>query len=262
MLAQAAPHVTVPEGPAWYSWDSISQWLQTWAPIIFMGLLVFFIWRTLKMMPRTKPVEIKPASQGRDRLGRGRRRRRGEGRAAGGRGVPARPRALQEARREGPARHPAPRPAGHRQDAAGQGRRPRGGRELLLAVGRRVRRDVRRPRRLPHPAAVRDGAQGAPGDHLHRRDRRRRRRARLGQQLRARADAQPAAGRDGRLRARRNDLVVIAASNLLEKLDPALLRPGRFDRQIFVSPPDVAGREADHGGAHARQAAGATSTSR
>jgi cell division protease FtsH len=40
------------------------------------------------------------------------------------------------------------------------------------------------------------------------------------------------------------DLVVIAASNLLEKLDPALLRPGRFDRQIFVSPPDVAGRAA------------------
>ena len=32
---------------------------------------------------------------------------------------------------------------------------------------------------------------------------------------------------------------MIAASNLLEKLDPALLRPGRFDRQIFVSPPDV-----------------------
>jgi cell division protease FtsH len=37
-------------------------------------------------------------------------------------------------------------------------------------------------------------------------------------------------------------LVVIAASNLLEKLDPALLRPGRFDRQIFVTPPDVRGR--------------------
>jgi cell division protease FtsH len=41
----------------------------------------------------------------------------------------------------------------------------------------------------------------------------------------------------------RADVVVIAASNLLEKLDPALLRPGRFDRQIFVSPPDVGGRE-------------------
>ncbi len=37
-------------------------------------------------------------------------------------------------------------------------------------------------------------------------------------------------------------VVVIAASNLLEKLDPALLRPGRFDRQVFVVPPDVTGR--------------------
>jgi cell division protease FtsH len=39
------------------------------------------------------------------------------------------------------------------------------------------------------------------------------------------------------------NVVVIAASNLLETLDPALLRPGRFDRQILVTPPDVAGRE-------------------
>ena len=38
-------------------------------------------------------------------------------------------------------------------------------------------------------------------------------------------------------------VVVIAASNLLEKLDPALLRPGRFDRQVFVVPPDVKGRQ-------------------
>ena len=38
-------------------------------------------------------------------------------------------------------------------------------------------------------------------------------------------------------------LVVIAASNLLDKLDSALLRPGRFDRQIYVSPPDVHARE-------------------
>ncbi len=39
------------------------------------------------------------------------------------------------------------------------------------------------------------------------------------------------------------ELVVMAASNLLEKLDSALLRPGRFDRQVFVSPPDVEGRQ-------------------
>jgi cell division protease FtsH len=39
-----------------------------------------------------------------------------------------------------------------------------------------------------------------------------------------------------------DNVIVMAASNLLDKLDPALLRPGRFDRQVFVSPPDVAGR--------------------
>jgi cell division protease FtsH len=38
-------------------------------------------------------------------------------------------------------------------------------------------------------------------------------------------------------------VVVIAASNLLEKLDPALLRPGRFDRQVYVVPPNVKGRQ-------------------
>jgi cell division protease FtsH len=40
----------------------------------------------------------------------------------------------------------------------------------------------------------------------------------------------------------RDRVVVIAASNMLEKLDPALLRPGRFDRHIFVAPPDLRGR--------------------
>ena len=45
--------------PEWYE---VENWIITWAPIIFMGLLVFFIWRTLKLMPRTKPQQIKPES--------------------------------------------------------------------------------------------------------------------------------------------------------------------------------------------------------
>jgi len=38
-------------------------------------------------------------------------------------------------------------------------------------------------------------------------------------------------------------VVVMGASNRIQDLDPALLRPGRFDRQLLVAPPDLAGRE-------------------
>ena len=39
-------------------------------------------------------------------------------------------------------------------------------------------------------------------------------------------------------------VIMIAATNRPDVLDPALLRPGRFDRQVTVDPPDVRGREA------------------
>jgi cell division protease FtsH len=38
-------------------------------------------------------------------------------------------------------------------------------------------------------------------------------------------------------------VIVIAATNRPDILDPALLRPGRFDRQVFVTLPDIRGRE-------------------
>ncbi len=37
-------------------------------------------------------------------------------------------------------------------------------------------------------------------------------------------------------------IIIIAATNRPDILDPALLRPGRFDRQITVDRPDVNGR--------------------
>jgi cell division protease FtsH len=42
----------------------------------------------------------------------------------------------------------------------------------------------------------------------------------------------------------RDQVVVMGASNRLQDLDPALLRPGRFDRQVLISPPDLKGRRA------------------
>ena len=41
----------------------------------------------------------------------------------------------------------------------------------------------------------------------------------------------------------RAQVVVMGASNRLQDLDPALLRPGRFDRQVLIDAPDLAGRE-------------------
>jgi cell division protease FtsH len=39
-------------------------------------------------------------------------------------------------------------------------------------------------------------------------------------------------------------VIIMAATNRPEILDPALLRPGRFDRQVLVDRPDINGREA------------------
>ena len=197
-------------------------------------------------MPRTKPQEIKPESKARGRLGRGRRRRRGQGRAAARSSsscaTPSASRSSARRCRKGILLHGPP---GTGKTLLAKAVAHESGRALLLASRRaafvemfaglgaaRIRRLFSEAREH-RPAIIFIDEIDAVGA-----------RARLGQQLRARADAQPAAGRDGRLRLERGDLVVIAASNLLEKLDPALLRPGRFDRQVFVSPPDVDGPRA------------------
>jgi cell division protease FtsH len=44
--------------------DKVEQWSLTWLPILLMMALVYLIWRTLRMMPRTKPQQLKPESSG------------------------------------------------------------------------------------------------------------------------------------------------------------------------------------------------------
>ena len=73
---------------------------------------------------------------------------------------------------------------------------------VLLDLGLRLRRDVRRRRRQPRPRPVRAGEAELPLHHLHGRDRRRRppsRRRHGRRPRRARADPEPAPGRDGRV---------------------------------------------------------------
>jgi cell division protease FtsH len=44
--------------------EQVQQWAITWLPILLMCALVYLIWRTLKSMPRTKPQQIKPEGSG------------------------------------------------------------------------------------------------------------------------------------------------------------------------------------------------------
>ena len=83
--------------------------------------------------------------------------RRGQGGADRDRRLPQEPGQVPEARRPDPARRAAERPARHRQDAAGSGRRRRGGRAVLPDVRVGVRRDDRRRRRLARTRPVRPG---------------------------------------------------------------------------------------------------------
>ena len=90
---------------------------------------------------------------------------------------------------------------------------------------------------------LRRGA-GARAEHpLHRRDRRRRPQARgwvAGAGREARRGA--AAVADGRPQVPRPDVVIIGATNAPNLIDPALRRPGRFDREINIGVPERSGR--------------------
>ena len=154
----------------------------------------------LRQEPRQADVARLAQGHVQGRCGRG----RGRGGAPGDQGVPREPEEVPGARRTDPEGRPALRPARHRQDPPRSRDRRRGGRAVLLDLRLGLRRDVRRRRRLARPRPVRAGEAGEPLHHLHRRDRCRRpasRRRSRRRPRRARADAQPAPRRDGRVRA-------------------------------------------------------------
>jgi cell division protease FtsH len=232
-----------PEAIALPHWYQVEDWVVTWVPIIFMGLLVFFIWRTLKVMPRTKPTQISPNSDSSinwsDVAGAD------EAKAELQEVVeflrePGRFHALGAQVPKGILLHGPPgtgktllaKAVAHESGAKFYSQSAASFVEMFAGLGAARIRRLFTIARENRPAIIFIDEIDAVGG-LRGADNNSEREQTLNQLL-VEMDGFSTTG----------DLVVIAASNLLEKLDPALLRPGRFDRQIFVSPPDVSGREA------------------
>src|ERR671916_593564 len=226
--------------PQWYQ---VESWIITWAPIIFMGLLVFFIWRTLKLMPRTKPQQIEPESS--SSIGWAEVAGADEAKAELAEVVeflrdPARFHALGAKVPKGILLHGPPgtgktllaKAVASESGATFYSQSASSFVEMFAGLGAaRIRRLFDEARKNEPAILFIDeldavGAQRGSDNNSEREQ--------TLNQLLVEMDGFSSSGR----------LVVMAASNLLEKLDPALLRPGRFDRQVFVSPPDVEGRRA------------------
>ena len=233
------PKVPVPH---WYDWDNLQDLILTWAPILFMGLLVFFLWRTLKLMPKTKPQEIKPGSKTGVKWED----------VAGADEAKSELQEVVEFLRD-PQRFAA---LGAKVPAGILLHGPPGTGKTLLAkaVAREAGAEffaqsaasfvemfaglgAARIRRL-----FAEARKGAPSiifiDEI---DAVGKSRGSDNNSEREQTLNQLLVEMDGM--GTTDNVVVMAASNLLDTLDTALLRPGRFDRQIFVSPPGVQGRE-------------------
>src|SRR4030081_770107 len=224
------------------SYDEFQGYVLTWAPVVFMALIVFFLWRTLKLMPKTKPQQIKPASAssiGWEEIAGVEEAKHELQEVVEFLRDPKRFQKLGATVPKGILLHGPPgtgktllakavakesRAQFFSQSAASFV-------EMFAGLGAARIRRLFAIARKNAPAIIFIDELDAVGGH---------RGADVSgekdqtlNQLLVEMDGFSSAGQ----------LVVIAASNLMEKLDPALLRPGRFDRQVFVSPPDVGGRE-------------------
>ena len=230
-----------PKSPQPDVFDEITNFMLTWLPLIFMGVICLLIGLTMRYMPRTKPQEIKPdssqstawddvagAEEAKDEL----------------REVveflrdPKRFKKLGAKVPKGILLHGPPgtgktllaKAVANESKAKFFAQSASSFVEMFAGLGAaRIRRLFREARKQA-PAIIFIDELDAVG-------------ATRGKDISGEKDQtlnQLLVEMDGFEGA--DNLVVIAASNLLDKLDPALLRPGRFDRQIFVSPPDLKGR--------------------
>jgi cell division protease FtsH len=227
---------------AFLSYDDIQSFALTWLPIVFMGLLVFLVWRTLKVIPRTKPQQIKPESKlevAWDDIAGADEAKEELREVVEFLRDPTRFRKLGATVPKGIMLHGPPgtgktllaKAVAHESGAHFFSQSAAAFVEMFAGLGAARIRRLFSVAREHAPCIVfideLDAVGGQRGSDISGE------RDQTLNQLLVEMDGFQT----------KQDVVVIAASNLLEKLDSALLRPGRFDRQIFVSPPDVKGRE-------------------
>ncbi len=223
------------------TWDKIESWMVIWLPIIFMALIAGFLLMTLRYMPRTKPQQIKPSSASAVRWEdvAGVEESKDELREV----VeflrdPKRFRKLGARVPKGILLHGPPgtgktllaKAVANESKAEFFAQSASSFVEMFAGLGAARIRRLFREARKEAPSIVFIDELDAVG-------------ATRGKDISGEKDQtlnQLLVELDGF--DERDEIVVIAASNLLEKLDTALLRPGRFDRQIFVAPPDLKGR--------------------
>ena len=223
------------------AWDSLEDWAVTWLPIIFMGLIAIAVLLMIRHVPRTKPQEIAPSSSSSVRWDdvAGVEEAKDELREV----VefmrdPKRFKALGAKVPKGILLHGPPgtgktllaKAVANESNAKFFAQSASSFVEMFAGLGAARIRRLFRVARKAAPAIIFIDELDAVG-------------ATRGADISGEKDQtlnQLLVELDGFGGA--DNVVVIAASNLLEKLDPALLRPGRFDRQILVTPPDLKGR--------------------
>ncbi len=221
--------------------DQSLQWSGV-ATLLFMFAMVYFFWRTLKLMPRTKPQQIKPSVKtaiGWDEIAGVEDAKAELMEVVQFLRDPSSFRRLGARVPKGVLLHGPPgtgktllaKAVAHESGAEFFSQSAASFVEMFAGLGAaRIRRLFAEARKAA-PAIIfideLDAVGGKRGNDISGE------REQTLNQLLVEMD-----GFDGR-----GDVVVMGASNLLDKLDSALLRPGRFDRQVFVAPPDVSGRE-------------------
>jgi cell division protease FtsH len=222
-------------------YDQIQGWALTWLPILLMGALVFLIWRTVKMMPQSKPQQIKPHSQSATRWEdvAGCEEAKDELREVVE--FLRSPERFQRLGAKVPKGILLHGPPGTGKTLLAKAVASESGAnffsqsassfvEMFAGLGAARIRRLFTIAKKNAPAIIFIDEIDAVG--LKRGFDVSREKDQTLNQLLVEMDGFEDSGK----------LVVIGASNRIDGLDPALLRPGRFDRQVFVSPPDLDGR--------------------